>query len=147
MLSQNIPPTFFLKSSKNKAPSTSDALPTTHTRRKHDFSEVHLNAPRVGGGASPEDVAEQQGCVVAEGPVVVEGVDGGGQRLQDAVHDAGHQAAHVGAQVEVGVLDEALHHVQQPVELLQVVAHRLHLQGQRLGSRYCRLSCYQYKYS
>lgn len=38
---------------------------------------------------SPEDVAEEQGCVISEGPVVVEWVDGGGQWLQDAVHDTG----------------------------------------------------------
>lgn len=77
----------------------------------------------LGFGRSPEDVTEELRCVVPEGPVVVEGVDGGRQRLQDAVHDTGHQAAHVRAQVQVGVLDQALDHVKQPVELLQVVAH------------------------
>ena len=76
---------------------------------------------------SPKDVAEEQGCVVPEGPVVIERVDGGSQRLQDAVHDAGDQAAHVWAQVQVGVLDQALHHVEKPVELLQVMAYWLHL--------------------
>lgn len=76
---------------------------------------------------SPEYVAEQQGSVIPEGPVVIERVDGCRQWLQDAVHDAGHQAAHVGAQVEVRVPDEAFDHVEEPVELLQVVTDRFHL--------------------
>lgn len=76
---------------------------------------------------SPKDVAEEQGCVVPEGPVVIKRVDRGSQRLQDAVHDTGDQAAHVWAQVQVGVLDQALHHVEKPVELLQVMAYWLHL--------------------
>lgn len=67
-------------------------------------------------------MAEEQSGVVPEGPVVVEWVDGGSQRLQDAVHDTGDQAAYVRAQVEVGILDQALHHVEEPVELLQVMA-------------------------
>lgn len=74
-------------------------------------------------------MTEEQRGVVPERPVVIERVDGRGQGLQDAVHDAGHQAAHIGAQVQVGVPDEALHHVEKPVELLQVVTHRLHLRG------------------
>lgn len=86
-----------------------------------------LSEPCEAGACSPEDVAEEQGRVVPEGPVVVERVDGGGQRLQDAVHDTGDQASHVGSQIQVGVLDQALHHVEEPVELLQVVAYRLHL--------------------
>lgn len=72
-------------------------------------------------------MAEEECGVVPEGPVVVERVDGSGQWLQDAVHDAGHQAAHVRAQVQVGVLDQTLDHVEEPVELLQVVTHRLDL--------------------
>lgn len=55
--------------------------------------------------------------------MVIEWVDGGSEWLQDAVHDAGDQAADVRAQVQVRVLDQALHHVQEPVELLQVVAY------------------------
>lgn len=84
----------------------------------------------------PEDVAEEQSCVVPEGPVVVEWVDGGGQRLQDAVHNAGHQTADVGAQVQIRILDQALHHVEQPVQLLQVVAHRFHLKTKRSQNNY-----------
>lgn len=76
----------------------------------------------------PEDVAKKQGCIVPEGPVVVEWVDGGSEGLQDAVHDAGDQAADIRAQVQVRVLDQALHHVQEPVELLQIMAHRFHLE-------------------
>lgn len=82
----------------------------------------------------PEDVAEQQGRIVTQGPVVIQGVNGGGQRLQDAVHDTGDQAAHVRAQVKIGVLHQALHHVQQAVQLLQVMADRLHLRGGTLIS-------------
>lgn len=73
-------------------------------------------------------MAEEEGGVVPEGPVVVEGVDGSGQWLQDAVHDTGDQAAHVRAQVQVGVLDQTLDHVEESVELLQVVTHRLYLE-------------------
>lgn len=69
----------------------------------------------LGFGRSPEDVAEELCCIVPEGPVVVEGVDGGCQRFQDAVHNTGHQAAHVRAKVEVGVLDQAFDHVEEPV--------------------------------
>lgn len=72
-------------------------------------------------------MAEEQCCIVPEGPVVVEWVDGGSQRLQDAVHDTGDQAAYVWAQVQVGILDQALHHVEKPVELLQIMAYWLDL--------------------
>uniref|UniRef100_A0A2D4JG11 Uncharacterized protein n=1 Tax=Micrurus lemniscatus lemniscatus TaxID=129467 RepID=A0A2D4JG11_MICLE len=74
---------------------------------------------------SPEDLAQEQGRIVTQGPVVIQGVDGGCQRFQDAVHDAGNEAFDVGPQAQVGVLDEALGHVQKAVELLQVMAHRL----------------------
>lgn len=67
---------------------------------------------------SPENVAEELCCIIPEGPVVIEWVDGGSQGLQDAVHDTGDQAAHIWAQVQVGVLDQAFHHVEKPVELL-----------------------------
>lgn len=77
--------------------------------------------------SSPKDVAEKQGSIVPKGPVVVERVDGGCQRLQDAVHNTGDKAAHVRAQIQVGVLDQTLNHVEKPVELLQVMANRLHL--------------------
>lgn len=65
----------------------------------------------------PEDVAEEQSCVVPQGPVVIEWVDRGSQRLQDAVHDTGDQATYIWAQIQVGILDQALHHVEKPVEL------------------------------
>lgn len=78
----------------------------------------------------PEDVAEEQGCVVPQGPVVIEWVDGGSQRLQDAVHDTGDQAAYIWAQIQVGILDQALHHVEKPVELFQIMAYWLHLDRQ-----------------
>lgn len=38
----------------------------------------------------PEYVTEQQGSVISECPVVIKRVDGGGQWLQDAVHNTGH---------------------------------------------------------
>lgn len=77
---------------------------------------------------TPEDVAQEQGSVVSESPVVIQRVDGGSQGLQDAVHNTRHQAAHIRAQVQVWVLDQAPHHVQKSVELLQVMAYRLHLE-------------------
>lgn len=55
--------------------------------------------------SSPKDVAEKQRSVVPEGPVVIEWVDRGSQRLQDAVHDTGDQAAHVRSQIQVWVLN------------------------------------------
>lgn len=59
--------------------------------------------------------------------MVVEGVDGRGQRFQSAVHDAGDEAAHVRPQAEERILDEAPSDVQQPVQLLQIVTHRFYL--------------------
>lgn len=78
----------------------------------------------------PEDVAEEERGAIPQSPVVVEGVDGGGQRLQDAVEDTAHQRADVGPQAEVRVPNQAARHLQEPVQLLQVVADRFHLRAE-----------------
>lgn len=77
----------------------------------------------------PENVAEQQSSIVPQGPVVIEWINRGSKRLQDAIHDAGNQTAHIGAEIQVWVLNQTLHHVQQPVQLFQVMTHGLHLTG------------------
>ena len=75
----------------------------------------------------PEDVAEKQGSPISQSPVVIQGVDGGCQWLQDAVEDTAHQGADVGPQAEVWVSNQAPRHLQEPVQLLQIMAHRFHL--------------------
>lgn len=75
----------------------------------------------------PEDVAEEEGGPVPQSPVVVQGVDGGSQGLQDAVEDTANQRADIGPQAEVRVPNQAARHLQEPVQLLQIVADRLHL--------------------
>lgn len=75
----------------------------------------------------PEDVAEKEGSTVPQSPVVIQGVDGGSQGLQDAVEDTAHQRADIGPQAEVWVPNQAPGHLQEPVQLLQIVAHGLHL--------------------
>lgn len=82
----------------------------------------------------PEDVAEKQSSVVPQGPVVIEWINRGGKRLQDAIHDAGDQTAHIRAKIQVWVLNQTLHHVQQPVQLIQIMTYRLHLMGIHDGS-------------
>lgn len=77
----------------------------------------------------PEDVAEEEGGTIPQSPVVIQGVDGGSQGLQDAVEDTAHQRADIGPQAEVWVPNQAPGHLQEPVQLLQIVAHRLHLLG------------------
>lgn len=77
--------------------------------------------------ALPEDVAEKESSPIPQGPVVIEGVDGGSQGFQDTVEDAAHQGSDVGPQAEVWVPNQATGHLQQSVQLLKVVAHRFHL--------------------
>lgn len=79
----------------------------------------------------PKDVAEKQSSVVPQGPVVIEWINRGGKRLQDAIHDAGDQTSYIGAKIQVWVLNQTLHHVQQPVQLIQIMTYRLHLKGER----------------
>lgn len=72
-------------------------------------------------------MAEQEGSTIPEGPVVIQGVNGSSQWLQDAVEDTAHQGADIGPQAEVWVPDQAPGHLQEPVQLLQVVAYRFYL--------------------
>lgn len=86
----------------------------------------------------PEDVAEQEGSTIPQGPVVIQGVDGSSQWLQDAVEDTAHQGADIGPQAEMRVPDQAPGHLQEPVQLLQVVAYGFHLlvvEGAQWGTR------------
>lgn len=81
----------------------------------------------------PEDVAEQEGSAIPESPVVIQRVDGGRQGLQDAVEDAADQGADVGPQAQVWVPNQAPGHLQEPMQLLQVVADGLHLFARALA--------------
>lgn len=62
--------------------------------------------------------------------MVIQRVDGGSQWLQDTVEDAAHQGADIGHQAEVWVPNQAPCHLQEPVQLLQVMAYRFHLLGE-----------------
>lgn len=72
-------------------------------------------------------MAEEEGSTIPQSPVVIQGVDGGSQWLQDAVEDTAHQRADIGPQAEVWVPNQAPCHLQEPVQLLQVMADRLDL--------------------
>lgn len=72
-------------------------------------------------------MAEQEGSAIPKSPVVVQRVDGGSQGLQNAVEDAAHQGANIGPQTQVWVPNQAPGHLQEPMQLLQVVADGLHL--------------------
>lgn len=75
----------------------------------------------------PKDVAEEEGSTIPQSPVVIQGVDGGSQGLQDAVEDTAHQRADIGPQAEVWVPNQAPCHLQEPMQLLQIMAYRFHL--------------------
>lgn len=59
--------------------------------------------------------------------MVIQGVDGGSEWLQDTVEDTAHQGADIGPQAEVWVPNQAPCYLQEPVQLFQVVAYRLYL--------------------
>lgn len=63
----------------------------------------------------PEDVTEKEGSAIPQSPVVIQGVDGGSQWLQDTVEDTAHQGADIGPQTEVWVPNQAPCHLQEPV--------------------------------
>lgn len=75
-------------------------------------------------------MAQQEGSAIPQCPVVIQRVDGGSQWLQDTVEDTAHQGADIGPQAEVWVPNQAPCHLQEPVQLLQVMAYRLHLLGE-----------------
>lgn len=75
-------------------------------------------------------MAQQEGSAIPQCPVVIQWVDGGSQWLQDTVQDTAHQRADIGPQAEVWVPNQAPCHLQEPVQLLQVMAYRLHLLGE-----------------
>ena len=75
----------------------------------------------------PEDVAEQEGSTIPKSPVGIQRVDGGSQWLQDTVEDAAYKGANIGPQAEVGVPNQAPGYLQEPMQLLQVVAYRFYL--------------------
>ena len=75
-------------------------------------------------------MAQQEGSAIPQCPVVIQRVDGGSQWLQDTVQDTAHQRADIGPQAEVWVPNQAPCHLQEPVQLLQVMAYRLHLLGE-----------------
>lgn len=66
--------------------------------------------------------------------MVIEWINGGSKWLQNAIHDAGDQTAYIGAKIQVWVLNQTLHHVQQPVQLIQIMTYRLHLAEKHYGS-------------
>lgn len=72
-------------------------------------------------------MAEQEGGAIPKSPVVIQRVDGGSQRLQDAVEDAAYQGANVWPQAQVWVPNQAPSHLEEPVQLFQVMADRFHL--------------------
>lgn len=72
-------------------------------------------------------MAEQEGSPIPKSPMVVQRVDGGSQWLQHAVEDTPYQGADIGPQAEVWVPNQAPSHLQEPVQLLQIVAYRFHL--------------------
>lgn len=59
--------------------------------------------------------------------MVIQRVDGGGQRLQDTVEHTAHQGSDIGPQAEVWVPHQAPGHLQESVQLLQVMAYRFYL--------------------
>lgn len=75
-------------------------------------------------------MAEQEGSAIPQSPVVIQGVDGGSQWLQDTVEDTAHQTADIGPQAQVWIPKQAPCHLQQPVQLLQVMTYRFHLLGE-----------------
>lgn len=78
----------------------------------------------------PEDVAEQESSTIPQRPVVIQGVDGGSQWLQDTVEDTAHQGADIGPQTQVWIPNQAPCHLQEPMQLLQVMAYGFHLVGE-----------------
>lgn len=82
-----------------------------------DTGYVTFRAPCIESWTTYQNMWVTHRATYSPGPVVVEGV-GGDQRLQDAVHDAGHQDAYVRAEVQVKVLNQALHHMENAVKLL-----------------------------
>ena len=82
----------------------------------------------TGHGSDPEHL-----CVLVRNlrdPAPALGWRPGSQWLQDTVEDAAHQGADIGYQAEVWVPNQAPRHLQEPVQLLQVVAYRFHLLGE-----------------
>ena len=72
-------------------------------------------------------MAEQKGSPIPQSPVVIQRVDGGSQWLQDTVKHAAHQGPDIGPQAQVWVPNQAPRHLQESVQLLQVVAYRFYL--------------------
>jgi hypothetical protein len=67
--------------------------------------------------------------------VVIQRVDGGSQWLQDTVEDTAHQGADIGPQAQMWVPNQASCHLQQSVQLLQVMAYRFYLLAEEVGLR------------
>uniref|UniRef100_A0A6B0V1V2 Uncharacterized protein n=1 Tax=Ixodes ricinus TaxID=34613 RepID=A0A6B0V1V2_IXORI len=85
----------------------------------------HLGVEAVGTVAPLlEKRGEKSRCTVPESPVVVDGVDGGCQWLQQTEQQCLHQQGRIGPGVEeeIRVVSEGVHSPQQTIQVGQVVA-------------------------